>query len=435
MNYLQEEMLIKVSATANNNKFYHVILADNNTIIKRWGRVGSEGTIQKENGNKTVYERLIRSKKSRGYKTTKIITDNSNVHVQDTNKLTHVAHTALVSESDKGKPEISKLIDKLVKINTHEILEKSGGLIKVNTNGVITTPLGLVNQDSIKTADVLLTKIKDKPKLSLIEEYLTVIPQKVNKSQWDSFLADQKSVIAQQEFLEQLSKSLDWYNTQPEVSGPVEDDEDIAETYKDFFSMKVGLLSHQEPEYKRVEKLFNATKNHHHRQSSALKLVNIYTLENVKHEQEYQDALRTFGNEQELWHGTKAFNLLSILRKGLFIPKSNDGIHITGRMFGDGIYFSDQSTKALNYATGYWSGMRNTNNIFMFLSNVVMGTQFNPRYFNQKSLEKAHYGKNRFGKPFNSINVKGGTCGVVNNEMIIWKKEQIKLKYLCEFSY
>ena len=52
------------------------------------------------------------------------------------------------------------------------------------------------------------------------------------------------------------------------------------------------------------------------------------------------------GNVMELWHGTRVENVLSILKGGLIIPKSSAG-HVTGRMFGDGVYFSDQSTNPL----------------------------------------------------------------------------------------
>ena len=62
----------------------------------------------------------------------------------------------------------------------------------------------------------------------------------------------------------------------------------------------------------------------------------------------WRDGGVTVGNVQELWHGTRAGNLLSILRAGFTIPPAN-APHVTGRMFGNGVYFSDQSTKSLNY--------------------------------------------------------------------------------------
>jgi poly [ADP-ribose] polymerase len=123
----------------------------------------------------------------------------------------------------------------------------------------------------------------------------------------------------------------------------------------------------------------------------------------------------------ELWHGTRAANLLSILKCGLVIPPAN-AAHCTGRMFGAGAYFSDQSTKALNYAYGYWGGQKD-NNAFMFIADVGMGKYHTPR------------GPIR-NKPagFDSVYAVGGKSGVMNNEMIIPKVSMCNLKRLIEFS-
>lgn len=114
----------------------------------------------------------------------------------------------------------------------------------------------------------------------------------------------------------------------------------------------------------------------------------------------------------------------------------------TGRMFGDGVYFSDQSTKSLNYSIGRAPGMMSTvqtDSTFMFVADVALGWEFRPHaegftYFTNEALQKAHAGRGRKGRPFTSINVKGGTCGVMNNEIIVWNTDQINLKYLVEFS-
>ena len=34
---------------------------------------------------------------------------------------------------------------------------------------------------------------------------------------------------------------------------------------------------------------------------------------------------------------------------------------------------------------------------------------------------------------FDSLFVRGGHCGVRNNEMVVWNTEQIRLTHLCEF--
>jgi len=107
----------------------------------------------------------------------------------------------------------------------------------------------------------------------------------------------------------------------------------------------------------------------------------------------------------------------------LIIPKSSDA-HCTGRMFGDGIYTSLQSSKALNYATNFWNKSGKANQrTFMFLTEVALGKMSEP--------------KNRTGsfpkRGTNSTWVEAGTCGVMNHEAIVYDTAQINLKYLCEF--
>ena len=55
-------------------------------------------------------------------------------------------------------------------------------------------------------------------------------------------------------------------------------------------------------------------------------------------------------NIWDLWHGTATSNVLSIMKQGLIIPPASSS-HCTARVYGNGIYGSDNSSKALRYAT------------------------------------------------------------------------------------
>jgi poly [ADP-ribose] polymerase len=59
---------------------------------------------------------------------------------------------------------------------------------------------------------------------------------------------------------------------------------------------------------------------------------------------------------------------------GLIVPPHNAG-HVTGRMFGNGIYSASASTKALNYSTSFWSNRHTSkyNSIFLFITKFGMG--------------------------------------------------------------
>lgn len=105
------------------------------------------------------------------------------------------------------------------------------------------------------------------------------------------------------------------------------------------------------------------------------------------------------------------------------IPPSN-AAHCTGRMFGNGIYTSLQSTKALNYATDFWnrSGIRNQRT-FMFLCDVALGKVHKPRTFS--GVYPARNTHTTWVEP--------GQGGVQNNECIVYDTSQINLHYLAEF--
>jgi poly [ADP-ribose] polymerase len=70
----------------------------------------------------------------------------------------------------------------------------------------------------------------------------------------------------------------------------------------------------------------------------------------------------------------------------------------------------------------------------MFLADVVMGREFRPTSSTLSVARQARTERDDKGRPYNSIFVHAGSCGIRNNEMIVWDSPQIKLTYLCEFS-
>ena len=124
---------------------------------------------------------------------------------------------------------------------------------------------------------------------------------------------------------------------------------------------------------------------------------------------------------RQLWHGTKASNLLSILRQGLIIPSSGSS-HCTGRMYGDGVYASSVSTKALNYATNFWGSGGDTSRTFMFLVDMAMG-----KVYTTDSGWKSH--------PVSGYDSTWAKAGYAlrNDEMIVYRLDQTNLVFLVEF--
>lgn len=430
MTTVDERMLIMVDTVSNHNKFYHVILDDQGTVTKRWGRVGDTGQTTTEHTGKNGFDRAIKAKTKKGYRETRIQNTGITIKTSDHN-LEEIAARYLVN--DPQNPALSNLIKRLVQMNRHQIGEISGGKITVNDNGVIKTALGIVDQQAINEARQLLASLNHRTTNTTrnLENYLTLVPQNIGRrAGWSTDFLDPRNLNKQRDFLDQLESSLQLATAAAKAADADTTDDDLNK-HSDLFRMRIGQLTDTK-EFNRIRDLYQKTRSSVH-SAARLNLKAVYTVEDTKGAEAYQKAVAEYGNVKELWHGTRVDNVLSILTKGLFVPNPGSGIQITGRLFGDGIYLSSMSSKSLGYATGAWGGTRRTSDCFMLLNDVVMGHEFKPAYWNSQSLQKAHTGTGPSGKRYQSIDVKGGTCGVINPETIVWNTDQINIRYLCEF--
>lgn len=434
-----ETMLIYVDTINNNNKFYHVTLDENGMVTKRWGRVGAEGTVSTESTGRYGYDKIIRAKEKKGYRVTNI----NATHVTTTASVNSMSLEKVAQKhlnADPSNTFVAKLISRLVSANKHQIMEKSGGQIQISDDGIVRTALGIVNQRTINEARTILHRLMQAHTntnlISDLEEYLTLIPQDIGRRRgWHTDFLAIENLNQQSSFLNQLESSVQWYDkTVAAAKADAETNEDDKD-HSGLFRMRLSHLDPSDPRFKHIEKAYLKSRNTRHA-SSNMKLVNVFIVEDKGNEEAFNKAAKELGNVKELWHGTSVANILSILTKGLFIPKSGggDGIQIAGRMFGDALYFSPQSSKSLNYSTGFWHGTRQNSSCFMFFNDIVMGNEFRPTHWDYTQQNKAYKGTDSKGKPYNSINVKGGTCRVLNDEIMVWNTDQINLKYLCEFS-
>lgn len=440
-------MLIFTDAKANNNKFYELILNDDDSISLSWGRVGSSRQKKTTYGGAREFMRIMNSKTSKGYERTQTVNINSNSQSTTKVALKEAAKRDLLGLDNlnnvqglaikKEDVEISvSLIERLTEINRHQLTVASGGNIKIDDSGLITTPLGMVTGSTINEARKLLIKLDKYVQkqdyvsdsyIQNLEQYLKLIPQKVphRRGWYESFFTNFSSLIAQGSLLDQLESSIDLYKIK-EKEAIEEMKSNSNEIKEKLFNTQIQLVTDKKI-IKSIEEMFENSVNRRH-VSSHLKLKNVYELRNADALNRFDKMANKIGNVKRLWHGTRAFNVLSILKSGLIIPKSGGSYHITGRMFGNGIYFSDQSTKALNYSYGYWDGGSRDNNCFMFVSDVAMGREFSPNGYGGYS--------NFDPKKHNcdSLFAKAGVSGVMNNEMIVYDLDQVFLRYLCEFS-
>lgn len=419
-------MLIKVDTRANNNKFYELTELPNGGVRARWGRVGAVGQSQTYNYPGAFREKL-NEKQRKGYV---LFSGAQNDPAPST---PHALPTDRILESlfakEKHTATATALVASLVRNNRHAITDATGGKITVNTSGAVTTALGPVTRNQVVEARTVLDALAAQMAGGTFtrhdrERYLTLIPQKVRDVTTTDWITGT--------WVQQQRDLLDALDTAVSMSSQ-DDGKDGAPDAIPFRHTLVELDTGSE-EFAAIGKRFRESVNQNHVTASR-KLLRVWKLTDSSRDA-WEKHKASLKHHRTLWHGTTAGNVLSILRTGLICPPSSDSRYATsGRMFGDGVYFSDQSTKSLNYAAGFWNRDTGSGNPMMFLADVVMGREYRPTSYGSSSIPRAaRTGKDEKGRPYNSIFVRAGACGVRNNEMIVWNTDQITLTYLCEFS-
>lgn len=436
---IAETHLINVDSDANANKFYRAELHDDGTVVKNWGRVGTAGQTKVERGGRAAYDRVVAQKRGREYTIVDVIAPSDSPTTTtsvSSSRLREAATDQLTGGS--SDPILTDLVDRLVAANKHQLLEASGGLITVDLTGQVTTPLGAISARSVREARSLLDQMsalpRGTPRGTLTEKYLRLIPQAVPVAAghgWaDGWLDDRTTTRKQTELLDALDASVRFAESAArEAASPAD-----ART-ADLFRYRVRALDPASPEFQEVISRYDDTKQDAHAWSKTLKPARVYALEDARHGDEIAKTAKRVRNVRRLWHGTGAANVLSILAKGLFIPPTTgSGIHIAGRMFGDGIYLSRSASKSAGYSVGYWGGGK-SKSVFMFLTETAMGSEFRPvgAAYDPTVPRRARTEKNKSGRPYDSINADAGTGGVRNHEAVVWDPMQVNLRWLVEF--
>lgn len=427
---MSKRYFVCTDAKNNNNKFWLVDYNETTSVaVVTYGRVGTTGVVENYNWTPKQYDAKIKSKlkvRSDGtfYTEVEILSEST--------ATTETASKAVVKQSAMDElagtcPVLKTLIQRLVTENKHELHSTSGGKISVNLDtGAVTTALGVVTKDMIETARTHLHKmtayvlkgdLDNDSYLESLNQYLRFVPQDIGRTRgWHkSFLTSQESLVKQNTLLDQLVASVDLAETS------IKDQVGNAPK-QNLFNTSIKLVDDADI-IKMVEKMFFGSLNASH-VSSRLKPVRVYEVMLNDMDSAYKTDGAKMKDQRLLWHGTRAFNILSIFKNGLMIPRSGGSINITGRMFGDGIYTSDQSSKALNYSYGYWDRGSKDTNCFMFLCDVAMGDYHVPK---SPSSSLHRYG-------YDSVWAKPNISGIMNDEMIVYRTSQVNIRYLVEFS-
>lgn len=146
----------------------------------------------------------------------------------------------------------------------------------------------------------------------------------------------------------------------------------------------------------------------------------------------FDDYLKTHRVKKvkELWHGSRNENWLSIITHSLQL---NPNAVITGKMFGQGIYFAPSSMKSWGYTSYHGSlwarGHQDT--AFMGVFATAYGKPYSPdagtygSWIDKDFIESKHC---------NCLHAEAAKTGLRNDEIVFYDEAAVCLNYIVEFS-
>jgi len=415
----------------NNNKVWQYTLYSDGTALTEWGRVGnslqSKMTTPEKALAKMRQKIKTTNKPDKLYTEVKAVDTGGSSSSSSGTAVKSAALKTIAREQIKSKnPLTQELIDYCAKVNVHQIMKQSGGKITFDASSAqFKTPLGVIAPDQVSEARDLLVTISDfvsdndftnRKFAPTLNQYLRLIPHVVGMTKItpELIFPNTQSVLAENDLLDGLDTSFIDVTTKPKKKTSKKKD-----AAPQIFNVELEHVTDKKI-LSYIKNMYQKTRKSMH-QSNSLSVHAVYTVKIAVMANAFDKYGATLQDIRPLWHGTKASNLLSILKGGLIIPSSSSG-HVTGRMYGDGVYASSVSTKALNYATNFWGSGGSTDRTFMFLLDMAMG-----KYYDAQT-----WGGNYPKSGTQSTWARAGRA-LKNDEMIVYRLDQVNLTHLVEF--
>lgn len=411
---MEFKYLVMVNANANNNKFYRMI-PEGNSFRVEYGRVGNT-SFQKRTYPSHSFHDKYNEKLRKGY------TDQTHLYVD-------CISTATVSDTKDGETTYKEISDVSVRKLVNQLMNFANAHIRNN----YTISSMDVTENMVDEAQKLINLL---PYISSVGDFnnrlieiFTVIPRKMRKVEEHLAVtvSDFPEIIEKEQDLLDIMKT-QVVTAQKEKKEDQKSEKKSEKTILDAMGISIKPVTAKEDAY--IRKYLGRTLQGNY--------VQAFRVENKKTRKKFRDYHKEIGKEKEikqLWHGSRNENWWNIFNTGLVLRPN---AAITGKMFGYGIYFANRAAKSAGYISTYgsrWAG-GNSRTGYLAIFDVLYGDPYifdkNWRSeFSSLNYEKLQSLK-KGADSFHAIGGKG--TSLQNDEIIVYKEEQVTIKYIVEIS-
>lgn len=395
--------LVMVSA-ANNNKYYN-LFPENNEFRVEYGRIDATKTITRYPINK--WESQIKNKLKKGY-----------VDVTDLKQ-------DLVEEISSTNPDspYKEIENKAIKT----IVDKLQSLAKETINKNYTVKASAVTSDMINAAQATIDELANSSLSTeefnnILLKLFMIIPRRMGNVA--DYLASSEDdfgkIVSKEQDLLDVMRGQVYIKPTVEVNNSVDKkDKTILEEF--------GLVFKEadRSDIALIKTLMN---------ESANKFRNAWKVTNLQTQERFDKFVKdnNITNTKLLFHGSRSENFWSIIKTGLVLRPTN--AVITGKMFGFGCYYAPKCAKSIGYTSlsgSYWA--RGGNNVaYMALFDVAYGVPYNVYEFNSKYYDLTYDKLQKFQPGANCLHAHADKGMLRNDEIVVYKEDQMTIKYLIE---
>lgn len=390
--------------TANNNKYYNCF-PEGDQFRVEYGRVDATKTTAYYPMSK--WNAQISSKLKKGY--------------QDVTDLKQ----DLVEEISSVNPEspYREIENKAVKA----IVEKLQSLARDTIRKNYTVKASAVTQDIVDAAQQIIDTLANSS--GSVDEFneqllklFTVIPRKMGNVR--DYLANSNDDFAR--IISKEQDLLDVMRGQIYVKPEIEPT-DTVEKKQQTILEELGLVMEEatKDDIALIKTLMN---------ESADKFRKAWRVTNLKTQDRFDKfvADNSIKDTRLLFHGSRSENFWSIIKTGLVLRPTN--AVITGKMFGYGVYYAPRCAKSIGYTSlsgSYWAHGGN-NTAYMALFDVAYGTPYDVYNFDSKYYNLDYNKLQQFKPGANCLHAHSDRGMLRNDEIVVYKEDQMTIKYLIE---
>ena len=385
----------------NNNKFYNCFPEGDNFRVE-YGRVNASSTTVHYPMSK--WNSQISSKIRKGYK-----------------DVTDLKTELIVPDiPDPYKPIDIESVRKVIEFLQNESRE----VVRKNytvASSAVTQSMVDAAQEEIDYLAKFSSQLSVNEFNEILLKIFTIIPRSMG--QVSSYLARNKDafdkiLIREQDLLDAMHGQI---FTKPDIPVPTANGE--SQTILEAFGLQMVEATAQEIDM--IKKLMRSQAGKFKRAWKVTNLATQAKLEEFVQKNNIRDT-------RLLWHGSRTENFWSIMKTGLKLRPTN--AVITGKMFGYGIYYAPSCSKSIGYTSlqgSYWAG-GSSRRAYMALFDVAYGTPYDVYNFDSKYTSLDFEKLQRFKAGATCLHAHADKGMLRNDEIVVYKENQMTIKYLIE---